>query len=56
MADRDRDTDRRTRIEDAAKNAPKRSSFRVVVGIAVESVEAWTLGVPDAIAKVLGVE
>ena len=56
VADRDRDTDRRNRIEDAAKNAPKSSSFRVVVGIAVESVEAWTLGVPDTIAKVLGMD
>lgn len=28
----------------------------VVVGVAVRSVEAWTLGAPDALAKVLRIE
>jgi hypothetical protein len=57
VADRDREKNRQARLEEAVQSAPKwKSTFWIVVGIAVESVEAWTLGAPIAIAQVLGVE
>jgi len=57
VVDQDRDEDRRTILHQAAQTAPKRaSSFPVVVGVAVESVEAWTLGARGAVAAVLGLD
>jgi hypothetical protein len=44
VVDQDRDEVRRESLQQAAQAAPKRDpSFPVVVGVAVESVEAWTL-------------
>lgn len=57
VADRDGDTGRNAALAQGVETArqlfPKHA---VAWGLAIESVEAWTLGVPDKIAEELGVE
>jgi len=57
VADRDGDTRRQAELEEGVARArelfPKHP---IVWALAVESIEAWTLGVPDTIAEELGVE
>ena len=57
VADRDRETARQADLEDGADRAvglfPQHAA---VWGLAIESVEAWTLGVPDKIAEELSVD
>lgn len=54
VTDRDRDDDRVRQIAEGADAL--RGTTRVASGIAVESVEAWTLGAPEAIAEELGLD
>ena len=54
VTDRDRDDDRVRQIAEGAEAL--RGTTRVASGIAVESVEAWTLGAPEAIAEELGLD
>ena len=56
VADRDRDAGRRAELEEGVDRA--RTLFAnhpTAWGLAVESIEAWTLAVPDKIAEELGV-
>jgi hypothetical protein len=53
VTDRDRDDDRARQVTEGA--AALASTTRVAYGIAVESVEAWTLGAPKALAEALDV-
>ncbi|MCI0377260.1 MAG: DUF4276 family protein [Gemmataceae bacterium] len=58
VVDRDRDTTRLNQMEEggnSGKNAVGQD-HQVVCGVAVESIEAWTLGAPTAIARVLKVD
>jgi DNA-binding transcriptional regulator of glucitol operon len=57
VADRDREDSRRAELEEGV-NCARRLFPRhpAVWGLAVESVEAWTLGVPDKIAEELAVD
>jgi len=57
VADRDGCEDRQSRLEEGVEKAQKDNpEHSIVWGLAVESVEAWTLGVPEAIAEELGVD
>jgi hypothetical protein len=53
VADQDRDADRLTSMNNGASAAG--SDQKIVCGVAIESVEAWVLGAPTAIASVLDV-
>jgi hypothetical protein len=54
VADNDDDDGRLARLEQGMTAAP--DSHAIVCGVAVQSIEAWTLGAPEALAQVLGVE
>ncbi len=55
VTDQDRKAERRAALEAGLANAMNLfPGHRLACGLAVESVEAWTLAVPDAIAEVLG--
>jgi hypothetical protein len=59
IADRDRDADRLVALAAGTSQVaelPGCRNHRIVSGVAVESIEAWTLGSPEAIAKALGLE
>jgi hypothetical protein len=57
VADRDGETRRLSELEIGADRARQLFSLHPIAwGLAVESVEAWTLGVPDIIAEELGVD
>lgn len=57
VADRDRDTSRQSELEEGINRARQLfPQLSAVWGLAIESVEAWTLGVPDKIAEELGVD
>jgi hypothetical protein len=54
VVDRDRDDGRSEQLEDGKQAALKVvPGHPVVCGVAVESIEAWTLGAPDALAAEL---
>jgi hypothetical protein len=53
VADQDRDADRLPAMNDGASAAA--SDHRIACGVAIESIEAWILGAPTAIASVLEV-
>jgi len=53
VADQDRDTDRLPAMNEGVSAAG--SDHRIVCGVAIESIEAWVLGAPTAIASVLTV-
>ncbi len=56
VADKDRDNDRLTAMEEGiAKGHNALGTHPTVCAVAVQSIEAWTLGVPEAIAGVLDV-
>jgi hypothetical protein len=52
VIDRDADESRRVALVDACERVI--CAHPLVSGVAVESIEAWTLGAPEAIAAVLG--
>ncbi len=54
VVDRDRDDRRAHDLRIAAESLA--TPIPVAWGVAVESIEAWTLGVPDAMAEVLAVD
>ena len=57
VADRDRKPDREQAMQDGQQRALAISSTHpVVCGIAVESIEAWTLGAHGALADELGID
>jgi len=57
IADRDREDGREAQLEDGVDAAQRLfPQHPAIWGLAVESVEAWTLGAPDAIAAELGVD
>jgi hypothetical protein len=57
VADKDGDPDRKHALEDGQNRANKMfPKHRLAWGLAVQSVEAWTLGVVDKIAEVLDVD
>lgn len=57
VADRDRDETRLHKMRQAMDEAlQRRPGHQGVCGLAIESIEAWTLGDPKAIAEALGVE
>jgi hypothetical protein len=57
VTDRDHDDDRFAALEEGAVRARELfPQHAIAVGLAVESVEAWTLGVPDKIAEELDVK
>jgi hypothetical protein len=57
VADRDGQKTRQSELEEGVTSAEQQfPGHSIVWGLAIESVEAWTLGVPDAIAEELGVE
>lgn len=57
VADQDGRTERSARLEEGVSRASQLfPSYPACYGIAIESVEAWTLGAPEAIAAVLGVD
>jgi hypothetical protein len=57
VADRDSKKDRQVEMDEGVQRARKQfPAHPVAWGLAVESVEAWTLGVPDKIAEVLGLD
>ncbi len=54
VADRDRDEDRLPAMEEGKTRGMEATDIRAVAcGVAVESIEAWLLAVPEAIAQVL---
>ena len=56
VADRDREDGRESEMEAGVERARQLyDQHPTTWGLAVESVEAWTLGVPDRIAEELGV-
>lgn len=56
VADRDGDTDRESQLRAGVEHANEVfAKHPIAWGLAIESVEAWTLGVPDKIAEELGV-
>jgi hypothetical protein len=58
VADRDGDDERLPRMLKGREDARPfvDGAHKIVCGLAVESIEAWTLGVPEAIAEELGLE
>jgi len=57
VADRDGEAGRAVELEDGVNRAGQLfQRHRATWGLEVESVEAWTLGVPDTIAEELGVD
>src|SRR5437867_544706 len=57
VADRDGREGRGAEMEEGVQRAGQQfPGHPVAWGLAVESVEAWTLGVPDQIAEELGVD
>ncbi len=57
VADRDGETDRQKEMEEGVDRARQLfPQHPTVWGLAIESVEAWTLGVPETIAEELGVD
>lgn len=57
VADRDGEVSRESALQDGVSNAQQLfPRFPIVWGLAVESVEAWTLGVPSHIAEELGID
>lgn len=55
VVDRDRDEGRHEQLEDGIQAARRLlPDHRVVCGVAVESIEAWTLGAPETLAAELG--
>jgi hypothetical protein len=55
VADRDSKKDRQSELEEGVQRSGQQfPGHPMVWGLAVESVEAWTLGVPDKIAEELG--
>jgi hypothetical protein len=57
VADQDRDPDRLVQLEAGSERGRKLfPNHPVACGVAVESVEAWTLGVPEAIAAELRID
>jgi hypothetical protein len=58
VADRDREDDRLAAMEDGMREASEGLGLThpSVCGTAVESIEAWVLGVPTALASVLGLD
>ncbi len=57
VADRDRNNSRQSELEEGIGRARQLfPQLLSVWGLAVESVEAWTLGVPEKIAEELGVD
>jgi hypothetical protein len=57
VADRDGEDDRQSRLKEGVDRARELfPQHPTVWGLAIESVEAWTLGAPRAIAEELGVD
>jgi hypothetical protein len=57
VADRDREVSRRADLEEGVSRSQRLFPRHPAVwGLAVESVEAWTLGVPEKIAEVLAID
>lgn len=57
VADRDGETGRQSELEEGVDRARRLfPQHPTAWGLAIESVEAWTLGVPDKIAEVLSVD
>jgi len=57
VADRDRDSSRQGELQEVSARARELfPAHPTAWGLAVESIEAWTLGVPDKIAEELGVD
>jgi hypothetical protein len=57
VADRDSEAGRQVELEEGVNRARQLFPRHLTAwGLAVESVEAWTLGVPDTIAEFLGVD
>jgi len=58
VMDQDRDENRLATMEQGQERGLRavRQSHAAVCGVAVESIEAWTLGAPEAIADVLDVK
>ena len=57
VVDRDRETGRQAEMQDGADRAERLfPGCPAIWGLAIESVEAWTLGVPDKIAEELCVD
>jgi hypothetical protein len=57
VTDRDGDPDRQSELEAGVESARELfPSHPIAWGLAFESIEAWTLGVPDKIAEELGLE
>jgi hypothetical protein len=57
VADRDRETGRQAEMQDGVDRAERLfPGCPAIWGLAIESVEAWTLGVPDKIAEELCVD
>jgi hypothetical protein len=55
--DQDRDTTRLAELQEGSERGLKTvASHPVVCGVAVESIEAWTLGAPTAIAQTLKID
>jgi hypothetical protein len=56
VADKDRDNDRLSAMEEGiVRGQNALGAHPALCAVAVESVEAWTLGAPEAIADVIGV-
>ena len=57
VTDRDGCEDRQSKLEEGVKSAQELApNHPTVWGLAFESIEAWTLGAPDALAEELGVD
>jgi len=56
VVDRDGDDEKMTTLQEGRLAAEAiDSTFRFATGVAIESIEAWSLGDPDALAKALGI-
>ena len=58
VTDQDGDVDRLPAMEEGATRGLRtaKRGHRTACGVAIESIEAWVLGVPTAVASVVGVE
>ena len=57
VTDRDRETGRQAELQEGADRAERLfPGCPAIWGLAIESVEAWTLAMPDEIAEELGVD
>lgn len=52
----DNDNEDRQRLPQMETCKPRAEGVRVACGLAIQAIEAWTLGAPEAIASVLGVD